>query len=406
MSVAVVTKVPAHVWRMIIASVVRNTRGRIKPILMLLTVNNRIVRLAREELVKLGRLMIQCTVSQIPHAIGAFATATEMRVVGSKTTRAMESVDSVECAERAERAEREARAASDASAALAATGTRFRLLESDHTDESNMGWLPQQKKKRPSEERGGGDRAQIEEGRCVVVCNVSATRFSGRKVGNVAGFYRRTGRVGEVVIRHRGLRNHGLPDLSLFDSDGLDSDAPVGPLRVTIENGDFDGLDDGPDGPKFRSSAVTELAFVGCDLVCVPSVCGFPKLERLEVVNCRFNGYDALSLLPSAHEQIEYLRVERCGGDHDASPIAGLTKLKTLVMTDYPGEFPEFDEPARVSLHGRIVGGELNGGGRGLLCKEIARRLQVECCAGLTMCDADYCYYCGGCGGCGDDEEE
>jgi hypothetical protein len=36
-SVAVVTKVPVHVWRMIIASV-GNTRGRIKPILMLLTV--------------------------------------------------------------------------------------------------------------------------------------------------------------------------------------------------------------------------------------------------------------------------------------------------------------------------------------------------------------------------------
>ena len=170
---------------------------------------------------------------------------------------------------------------------------------------------------------------------------------------------------------------------------------------MTIENGDFDGLDDGPDGPKFRSPVVKELTFVGCDLVCVPSVSGFPKLERLEVVNCRFNGYDALSLLPSA--EIEYLRVERCGGDHDASPIAGLTKLKTLVMTDYPGEFPEFDEPARVSLHGRIVGGELNGGGRGLLCKEIARKLQVECCAGLAMCDADYCDCCGG---RSDDEEE
>jgi hypothetical protein len=75
-------------------------------------------------------------------------------------------------------------------------------------------------------------------------------------------------------------------------------------------------------------------------------------------------------------------------------------------MTDYPGKFPEFDETARISLHGRLVGGELNGGGRGLLCKESARRLQVECCAGLTMCDADYCYCCGGCGGCGDDEEE
>ena len=62
-------------------------------------------------------------------------------------------------------------------------------------------------------------------------------------------------------------------------------------------------------------------------------------------------------------------------------------------MTDCTGrEYPDFDEAARVSLHGRLVGGELNGGGRGLLCKEIARRLQVECCAGLTM----YCYCCGG----------
>jgi hypothetical protein len=103
-------------------------------------------------------------------------------------------------------------------------------------------------------------------------------------------------------------------------------------------------------------------------------------------------------LLPSAHEQIEYLRVSRCGGELDGSPIAGLTKLKTLVMTDYTtGKYPEFDEAARNSLHGRLVGGELNGGGRGLLCKEIARRLQVECCAGLAMCDEDYCDCCGDC---------
>jgi hypothetical protein len=128
-------------------------------------------------------------------------------------------------------------------------------------------------------------------------------------------------------------------------------------------------------------------------------VSGFRGLKRLEVVNCHFNDYDALSLLSSA--EIEYLRVERCGGDHDGSPIAGLTKLKTLVMTDYTtGEFPEFDEPARVSLHGRLVGGELNGNGRGLLCKEIARRLQVECCAGLAICEADC--DCGG--GCSDGE--
>jgi hypothetical protein len=369
---------------------------------MLLTVNKKIVRLAREELVKLGRLMIQCTVSQIPHAIGAFATATEMRVVGSKTTRSMESVESVESVERAERTERTERAASEASAAsdaLAATGTRFRLLESDHTDESNMGWLP---RKKPSQDRGGGgSRDQNDEGRCVVVCNVPATRFSGPKVGNVAGFCR-TGRMGELVIRHRGLRNHKLPDLSLFDSDGVDSDGPVGPLRVTIENGDFHGLDDGRDGPKFRSPVVTELTFTGCDLVCVPCVSGFRGLKRLEVVNCHLNDYDALRLLPSA--EIEYLRVERCGGDHDGSPIAGLTKLKTLVMTDYTtGEFPEFDEAARVSLHGRLVGGELNGGGRGYLCKEIACRLQVECRAGLAMCDAGYCDCCGG---RSDDEEE
>jgi hypothetical protein len=48
--------------------------------------------------------------------------------------------------------------------------------------------------------------------------------------------------------------------------------------------------------------------------------------------------------------------VARCGGELDGSPIAGLTKLKTLVMTDYrTGKFPEFDEPARISLHGRLV---------------------------------------------------
>ncbi len=367
MSVEVVTKVPAHVWRMIIASVGRSTRGRVKPILMLLTVDKKIVRLAREELVKLGRLMIQCTVAQIPHAISAFATATEMRVVGSKKMKSMESVES------------------DASDALAATGTRFRLLVSDETDETNMGWLP---RKIPSQEQGEpASRGQSEEGRCVVVCAVSK-RQVGVVLGNVAEYYR-TGRMEELVVCYSGVR-HELPDLSLFDSDG-----PVGPLRVTIENGDFHGLDDGRDGPKFRSPVVTELKFAGCDLVLLPRVSGFRGLKRLEVVNCHFNDYDALRLLPSA--EIEYLRVARCGGELDGSPIAGLTKLRTLVMTDCTGrEFPEFDEPAIVSLHGRLVGGELNGGGRGLLCKEIARRLQVEGWAGLAMCDAD-CYCRGEC---------
>ncbi len=383
MSVAVVTKVPAHVWRMIIAYVGRNTRVRVKAILMLLTVDKKIVRLAREELVKLGCLMIQCTVAQIPHAISAFATATEMRVVGSKTTRAMESE---------EMAARVARAASDA---LAATGTRFRLLVSDETDETNMGWLP---RKIPSQDRG--DRGQSEEGRCVVVCAVSK-RQVGVVLGNVAEYYR-TGRMEELVVCYSGVR-HELPDLSLFDSNGLDSDGPVGPLRVTIENGDFHGLDDGRDGPKFRSPVVTELKFAGCDLVLLPRVSGFPNLKGLEVDKCYFNHYYVLSALAQA-QQIEYLRVTRCGGELDGSPIAGLTKLKTLVMTDCTGrEYPDFHEAARDSLHGRLVGGELNGGGRGLLCKEIARRLQVECCAGLAMCDADYCDCCGG---RSDDEEE
>ena len=227
----------------------------------------------------------------------------------------------------------------------------------------------------------------------MVVCAVSK-RQVGVVLGNVAEYYR-TGRMEELVVCYSGVR-HELPDLSLFDSDGLDSDAPVGPLRVTIENGDFHGLDDGPNGPRFRSPAVTALKFAGCDLVLLPRVSGFRGLKRLEVVNCYFNHYYVLSLLPSA--EIEYLRVARCGGELDGSPIAGLTKLKTLVMTDCTGrEYPDFDEAARISLHGRLVGGELNGGGRGLLCKEIARRLQVECCAGLAMCDADYCDCCGDC---------
>jgi hypothetical protein len=186
-SVAVVTKVPAHVWRMIIASVGLNTRGRIKPILMLLTVNKEIVVIAREELVKLGCLMIQCTVAQIPHAISAFATATEMRVVGTKNMRSEESEDMAARVARAERAEREARAARDA---LAASGERFRVLESDHTDESHMGLLPQQKKmlpqkkKMPSEERGGGagggdedeEAADARVGRAGLLCGLGVLR--------------------------------------------------------------------------------------------------------------------------------------------------------------------------------------------------------------------------------------
>jgi hypothetical protein len=176
--------------------------------------------------------------------------------------------------------------------------------------------------------------------------------------------------------------------------------APVGPLRVTIEHGDFHGLDDGRDGPKFRSPAVTELTFTGCDLVRMPCVSGFPNLKGLEVANCYFSDYAALSVL--SYAQIEYLRVVRCGGEHDGSPIAGLTKLRTLVMTDCTGRFPDFDEAARVFLHWRLVGGELNGGGRGCLCKVIARRLQVRKpereSAGLAMCDSDC--DCGGCSDC------
>jgi hypothetical protein len=268
------------------------------------------------------------------------------------------------------------------------------IIASDDTDETNMGWLP---RKLPSQEqREPAARGQSEEGRCVVVCAVSK-RQVGVVLGNVAEYYR-TGRMEELVVCYSGVR-HELPDLSLFDSDGLDSDAPVGPLRVTIENGDFHGLDDGPNGPRFRSPAVTALKFAGCDLVLLPRVSGFPNLKGLEVDKCYFNHYYVLSLLPSA--EIEYLRVARCGGELDGSPIAGLTKLKTLVMTDCTGrEYPDFDEAARVSLHGRLVGGELNGNGRGLLCKEIARRLQVECCAGLAICEADC--DCGG--GCSDGE--
>ena len=379
---AVVSKVPVQVWRMIIALVGSNAEGgggrlRVRDLLMLLAVNKKIVGLAREELVKLRRLRIRCTVGQIPRAIRVFEAATEMRVVGSKTAESAESA---------------------ARAALAATGTRFRVLLSDETDtESNMRWLPRRGLSLGQEDL---DQLQVEEGQCVVLCDVSEKQF-GEVAENVAGFYR-TGRMGELVICYRGAR-HGLPDLSLFHSDD-----PVGPLRVTIENGDFDGLDDGPDGPRFRSPAVTELKLLGCDLVRLPPVWGFPNLARLEVVECFFNDYDVLSALAYAPvPPIEYLRVARCGGAHDGSPIGGLTKLQTLVMNDCTGEFPDFDEAARLALHGRIVGGELNAGGKGCLCKVIVRTLQVRKpereSAGLAMCDSDCCLPCD-CGGCSDCE--
>ena len=385
MSVAV-SKVPAQVWRMIIALVGSNAEGgggslRVRDLLMLLTINKKIVGLAREELVKLRRLRIRCTVGQIPRAIRVFEAATEMRVVGSKTAETAESAESA------------------ARAALAATGTRFRVLLSDETDtESNMRWLP---RRGLSLGQGDLDQLQVEGGQCVVLCDVSERQFGG-VAENVAEFYR-TGRMGELVICYSGAR-HGLPDLSLFHSDGR-----VGPeLRVTIENGDFDGLDDGPDGPRFRSPAVTELRLLGCDLARLPPVRGFPNLVRLEVVECFFNDYDVLSALAYAPvPPIEYLRVARCGGEHDGTPIGGLTKLQTLVMNDCTGEFPDFDEAARLALHGRIVGGELNAGGKGCLCKVIVRTLQVRKpereSAGLAMCDSDCCLPCD-CGGCSDCE--
>jgi hypothetical protein len=102
-------------------------------------------------------------------------------------------------------------------------------------------------------------------------------------------------------------------------------------------------------------------------------------------------------LLPSAHDQIEYLRVERCGGDHDGSPIAGLTKLTTLVMTDYrTGKFPEFDEAARISLHGRLVGRRAERGREGAPVQGNRAQAASRVLAGLAMCDADYCDCCGG----------
>lgn len=396
---AVVSEVPAQVWRMILV-LVGTTDGaangaamygdRVRELMRRLTINKEIERLAREELVKLGRVRIRCTVAQIPRAIrDVFAEATELCVIGSAGA-----VGSAEAAEAV------GEASEAASAVLAATGDRFGVFVSDETDTaSNMRWLPRRGLSREQQEQ------QEQERRCLVLVDVSEKRFRA-VAGNVAEFYR-TGRMEELVICYSGAR-HELPDLSPIDSDGFDSDGPVGPLRVKIENGDFSGLDDGPGGPKFRSPAVTELKFAGCDLVRLPPVSGFPNLRRLDVVESFFNDYDALHALTRAPvPPIEHLQVARCGGEHDGSPIAGLTKLKTLVMADCMGGFPDFDEAERVALHGRLVGGELNAGGTGCLCKVIVRALQVRKpereSTGLAMCDSDCCGPCD-CGYCSECE--
>ncbi len=394
--------VPAQVWTMIVNKVLARElvhgdrpRGEMLIILRLLTINKKIVGLARDAAGRLGLVVIRCTVAQIPRAIRVFEYACELRVVGDVQVQAQ--VD---------------RESAIASEALFNTGRRFRAFVSEETDnESKMAWLPLLPLL-PLLPEG----IALDEG-CTVVCACSETKLFGTVVENLAKAYG-AGWMTDLVIDYLGVREprnegaetlrSGFPNLSHFQGGRG--------LRLTLQQGDFPALF-GADGAKFQSTSVTGLKLMWCDLVSVPPMRGFPRLTRLEMMECVFwnaengDGDVLLSLSDAPVPPIEYLGLVACEGVHDVSQIAGLTKLKTLVMHECRGDYPDFDEAAIVVLKGKLVdegaGRVLNVDGTGCLCKVVVRRLCIRKAereaAGLVQCDSDCCGPCD-CGECSDCE--
>jgi hypothetical protein len=185
---------------------------------------------------------------------------------------------------------------------------------------------------------------------------------------------------------------------------------------VRLQQGDFEALDsEEANFQHFQSTSVRWLELMQCDLVRVPPVRGFPNLTRLEVNECVFAEWvnadaDVLrSLWDAPVPPIEYIGLVGCDGVDDASPIAALalTKLKTLVMHECRGEYPHFDGAASAVLKGKLLAGELNGGGTGCLCKVLVRRLGIRkperAATGMVQCDSECCGSCV-CGDCSDCE--
>ncbi len=146
-----------------------------------------------------------------------------------------------------------------------------------------------------------------------------------------------------------------------------------------------------------------------CEFATLPAVRGFPNLKRLELVECSFSGEDhavmrSLGVHPAP--PIEHLVVEGCAGV-DVSPIAGLTRLRTLTMHECRDQYPDLDEAASEVMKGKLLRGEVNADGRGCLCAVIMRRLNVRraerALLGLVQCDRECCGPCD-CGECSDCE--
>ena len=76
-------------------------------------------------------------------------------------------------------------------------------------------------------------------------------------------------------------------------------------------------------------------------------------------------------------------------------------------MHECQGDYPHFDDAASDVLKGKLLAGELNGGGTGRLCKVLVRRLGIRKpereAAGMVQCDSECCGPCE-CGECSDCE--
>ena len=248
-----------------------------------------------------------------------------------------------------------------------------------------------------------------------VLCECYETKTFETVAENLARNYD-AGWMTHLVIDYLGERDHererehgsGFPNLSRFQGGAG--------LRVRLQQGDFEALDfEEAHFRYFRSTSVTWLELMWCDLVRVPPVRGFPNLTRLDVTECVFAEWasadaDVLRSLSDAPvPPIEYLGLVGCDGVDDVSPIAvlALTKLKTLVMHECQGDYPHFDDAASDVLKGRLLAGELNGGGTGRLCKVLVRRLGIRKtereATGMVQCDSGCCGPCE-CGECSDCE--
>ena len=388
---------PSQVWNMIVLKVAaresvdrqRTLGGEVTAILRLLTINKPILSLARAAVALLGRAAIRCTVAQIPRAILAFEHARELRVVGESEDARVQEIQ--------EGRVQDDQAAIDAliaSEALAKTGGRFRMFVSDDTDSaSKMRWLP-------TIPRREGPQSAV-----MVVCECYERAFE-TVAANLAKCYD-AGWMTHLVIDYLGKRDEGGPLASGFPP--LARFQGGAGLRVTLQRGDFEA----PAWQEanlqlFQSTSVTWLELMDSDLVSVPPVRGFPNLKRFDVLECVFPDADTGVLRPLLHAPappIEYLSLVGCDAVDDASPIATLTKLSTLVIQECRGDYPYFDDEAGILLKDRLLVGELNKGGTGCLCKIIVRRLGIRKAEreAMVQCDSECCWPCD-CGECSDCE--